>query len=138
MTEELKKTIKEELANLTQEGQDAINAVDWVKITEEIGKKFNLEESEVGDLQIETLLVLIGATDLEFYAVNIENHVNTTTATANALAEEVFKQVLTPVRNLFEENIKKSVGNKNLGPEQNLNFILSGGNYSSLMKKNYE
>ena len=138
MTEELKKTIKEELANLPQEGQDAINAVDWVKITEEIGKKFNLEDDEVGDLQTETLLVLIGATDLEFYAVNIENHVNTTKDTANALADEVSKKVFIPIKDILEENVKKSVGNKNLDPEQNLNFILSGGNYSSLIEKNHE
>jgi len=138
MTEKLKQTIKEEIAQLPKEGQDAINALDWVKLAEEIGKEFSLEESEMEDFQLETLLVLIGATDPEFYAINIENHVNTIKETAESMADEVFQKIFAPIKNTLEENIKKNLRNKNPSPEQTLNFILSGGDYSAFMERGDE
>lgn len=135
MTEKLQQTIKEELAQLPKEGQDVINSVDWVKIAEEIGKKFQLEESEVEDFQLETLLVLIGAVDSEFYAINIENHVNTTKDTATKMADEGFQKIFFLIKNILEENIKKNMKDKNPSPEQTLNFILSGGDYSAFIEQ---
>ena len=46
MTERLKQTIEEEIAALPKEGQEAIGAVPWVKIAEEIGNKNNLTEED--------------------------------------------------------------------------------------------
>ena len=135
MTEKLQKTIQEEIAQLPKEMQEAINALDWVKVAKEIGKKNNLDEEEISDFQLETLLVLIGVVDPEFYALNIENHVGTTKDEAKNIAKEAFAKIFTPIGSKIEENIKKNLGNKNLSPKQNLNFILSGGDYSSFMEK---
>ena len=60
MTEKLKQIIKEETAKLPKESQDVINVFDWGTISEEIGKKYLLNENETNDLQVETLLILIG------------------------------------------------------------------------------
>jgi len=133
MTEKLKETIKEELAQLPQEGQDAIDAVNWIKITEEIGKKFLLNEIEINDFQLETLLVLIGVTDPEFYVTNIENQVDITKDKAKSLANEAFTKIFTPIGNIIIENIKKSGKHKDANAEQNLDFILSGGDYSAFV-----
>ncbi|OGF03610.1 MAG: hypothetical protein A3H14_01690 [Candidatus Doudnabacteria bacterium RIFCSPLOWO2_12_FULL_49_8] len=133
MTEELKKTIKKEIAELPKEGQEAISAVDWVKIAEEIGKKFLLDEDETEDFQLETLLVLIGVTDPEFYAVNIENHVDVTKDKSAEMAKEAFQKIFTPIRKALEENIKKNLKDKNPNWQQSVDFILSGGNYSALL-----
>ncbi len=141
MTEKLKQTIEEELAQLPKEMQEAVNALSaqggpasgWETICEEIGKKNNLDEEEINDFQLETLLVLIGVVDPEFYAVNIENHVNTTKDEAKNIAAEAFAKIFTPIGNLIEENIKRSLKNKNPNPEQTLNFILSGGDYSAFL-----
>src|SRR6185295_5857285 len=129
MTDKLKQTIKEELAQLPKEGQDAIAVVDWIKVAEEIGKKYLLDEDEVSDFQLETLLVLIGAVDLEFYAINIENHVDIAKDKARGLADEAFEKIFTPIRNILEENIKKSLKDKNANWKQSVDFILSGGDY---------
>ena len=133
MTEELKKTIKKEIAELPKEGQEAIGAVDWVKIAEEVGKKFLLDEDEIEDFQLETLLVLIGVTDPEFYAVNIENHVDVTKDKSAEMAKEAFQKIFTPIRKALEENIKKNLKDKNPNWQQSVDFILSGGNYSALL-----
>ncbi|MEK7105944.1 MAG: hypothetical protein AAB895_01125, partial [Patescibacteria group bacterium] len=63
MTEKLKQTIKEEVGKLQKEAQNAINAFDWVHVTEEIGKKYSLTESQLNDFQVQTLLILIGVID---------------------------------------------------------------------------
>ena len=136
MTEKLKQTIEEEIAGLPKEGQEAIGAVPWVKIAEEIGKKNNLTEEEIEDFQLETLLMLIGAVDSEFYAINIENHVETTKDQAKNMADEAFQKIFTPIRNMIEENIKKNMRNKNPSAAQSLNFILSGGDYSAFIIQN--
>ncbi len=138
MTEKLKQTIEEEIVKLPKEGQEAISTVDWVKIAEEIGNENQLTEEEIEDFQLETLLVLIGATDPEFYAINIENQVELTKEKSESMANESFQKIFTPIRNILEENIKKNLKSKNPNWGQNLNFILSGGNYFAFIENRRE
>jgi len=134
MTDKLQQTIKEELAKLPQENQNAINALDWVKITEEIGKKNLLTESEINDLQVETLLIMVDLEDPKAYANNIENNIDTSKEEAEKIAGEVTEKIFIPINNILVEIIKKRIKVKNPNHEQNLNFILSGGDYSSFME----
>ena len=107
MTEKLKNIIKEEMAKLPKENQEAINTFDWVNIAEEIGKKYLLDESEINDLQVETLLILIGLEDPDLYANNIENNVGTSKDEANKIAEEVIQKIFVPINGILIEDIKK-------------------------------
>jgi len=134
MTEKLKNTIKEEVLKLPKEAQEAISSLDWGNIAEEIGKKYLLDENEINDLQVETLLVLVGITNAEFYAINIENQINTSKDTATKIASEVFKKIFTPINDNIVKYIKKSDKVENGNTEQNLNFILSGGDYSVFLE----
>ena len=133
MTEKLKQTIKEGVAKLPKESQDAVNSLDWASVAEEIGKKYLLGENEINNFQVETFLVLIGLTDLNFFATSIENGVGTTKDDAENMAEEVLTKIFTPISNIMEENIKKNLGSKKPSPDQNLDFILSGGDYSAFL-----
>ncbi|OGI72282.1 hypothetical protein A3C60_00815 [Candidatus Nomurabacteria bacterium RIFCSPHIGHO2_02_FULL_37_45] len=135
MTEKLKEIIKEEVMKLPKEMQEAMNALDWASITEEIGKKYLLNEGEINDLQAETLTVLIGLTDPDLYAIDIENEIGTTKEDAKKIVDEVSEKVFTPISNLWEENIKKNLKSKNSDAGQNLDFVLSGGDYSAFMEK---
>ncbi|MEK7539169.1 MAG: hypothetical protein AAB595_00800 [Patescibacteria group bacterium] len=135
MTEKLQQTIKEEVLKLPKETQEAINTFDWGSMAEEIGKKYLLSESEINDFQVETLLVLVGLEDGNLYALNIENNVGTSKDEAIKITGEVNQKIFTPISNLIEENIKKNLKNKNPSPEQTLNFILSGGNYSAFIEE---
>jgi hypothetical protein len=134
MTEKLKQLIEQEIARIPPEGQEIIAASDWVRITREIGEKFLLNEEEVLNLQIETLLALIGTTDLQSYTVNIENQVGTTTETANKISNEVFEKIFRPINEKLTERIKNSEKIHTAGAEQNLDFILSGGDYFAFLK----
>lgn len=133
MTEKLKQTIKNELAKLPKENQEAINSCDWVKMSEEIGEKYLLSESEINDFQVETLLVLVGLEEPDLYTIHIENNVGTTKDEAKKIAEEVLQKIFTPINDILIEKIKKSGKDKNANAEQSLDFILSGGDYSAFM-----
>lgn len=135
MTDKLKQTIKEEVEKLPKEKQEAINSFDWVKILEEVGKKYLFNESETNDLQVETLLVLVGIEDLDLYANNVENNVGTSKDQAEKITEEVRQVIFIPIYDILVEKIKKSERVKNPNPEQTLDFILSGGDYSVFSEK---
>ncbi len=134
MSEKLKLIIEREVAKLPKENQEAISSLDWARITEEIGKKYLLNEAEINDLQVQTLLVLIGLEDPDFYASNVENEVGTSKEEAEKLSKEIFEKVFTPINDALLEKIKKSGKIRNTSPEQTLDFILSGGDYSALIE----
>ena len=134
MTEKLKNIVQEEVMKLPKEAQEAIASLDWGNIVEEIGKKYLLDESEINDLQAETLTVLLGLTDLELYAIDIENEIGTTKDNANKIAAEVIEKIFAPIGNKIIENIKKSGKHNGADAEKNLNFILSGGDWTAFVE----
>ncbi len=133
MTDKLKQIIKDEVGKLPKEAQEVINSLNWGMIIEKIGKKYLLDENETNDLQVETLLVLVGIEDGDFYATNIENNVGTSKAEAEKIANEALEKIFTPMSNLLEEKIRKNLPTRNTTPKQNLDFILSGGDYSAFV-----
>lgn len=135
MTEKLQKITKEEIEKLPKETQDAINLFDWVKLSEEIGKKYLLSEIEINNFQLEILLILLGLEDPGLFALNIENEVGTSKDEAKKITEEVFQKIFTPINNTLIKNLKKGDTVKNSNHKQNLNFILSGGDYSAFVEQ---
>lgn len=133
MNEKLQQFIKDRIESLPQEAREAINVFDWIKLTEEIGKKYLLSETRISYLLVETLLVLARTEDLDSYEDNIEYEVGTTKEEAEKIADEVSAQVFKPIEEKIEENIKKSLTHKIIKAEDNINFILSGGNYGVFM-----
>ena len=134
MTEKLKQIIQEEVMKLPKEMRDAINAFDWVKATEEIGRKFLLSESEINDFQLETLLVLVNLEYPHLYENNIENNVGVGKEKASQIARETYQKIFRPIDDIFVENIKKGLKDKNPNWRQSIDFILSGGNYSAFLE----
>ena len=133
MTEKLKQIIQEEVVKLPKEAQEVINSLSWENIAEEIGKKYLLTESEINDLQVETLLILVGLENGNYFGQNVENNVGATKDEAVKITEEIAQKIFTPINNALEENIKNNLKNKNPNWQQSLNFILSGGDYSAFM-----
>ena len=134
MTEKLKQTIKEEIGQLPEEMKEAINAFDWIGMTEEIGHRHELEEEEIEDFQLETLLVLVGAVDPEFYAINIENHVRLIKEKAESIAKESFQQIFAEIKKIFDANVRKNLKDKSSDWKQSVDFVLSGGDYSVFLE----
>lgn len=133
MTEKLEQTIKEELGKMPKELQITVDSFGWTKIVEEIGKKYFLDESETNNLQLETLLVLIGLTDPSLYPKNIEHEVGMSENEARKISDEIDDYVFTPIASEIERKIKAKVSEKNPTMKENLYFILSGGDYSAFI-----
>ncbi|OGI76997.1 hypothetical protein A3D42_02610 [Candidatus Nomurabacteria bacterium RIFCSPHIGHO2_02_FULL_41_18] len=106
MTGKLKQIIKEGLAKLPKEAQDAINSLDWGSIAEEIGKKYLLTESEVNDLQVETFLVLAGIEDWDSYTRNVENQLGTSKNEAEKISEEINQKIFNPIAEKMSKTTK--------------------------------
>lgn len=97
MTEKLKQTIEEEISKLPKNAQDFIGSIDWLQITEEIGKKYLLTEDEINNLQLETLLVLTGAESVDDYVFNIEDEVEITQEKAEQINKEITDSIFKPI-----------------------------------------
>lgn len=134
MTEKLQQKMKTEIAKLPKEKQDAINAVEWGKISEEIGKKYKLSENEINELQLETGLVLLGLVEFNIYKLNVEN-IGLTKDETEKIVMEVLEKIFTPVATIIESSIKNAMKNQNINWNQRVNFIISGGDYSNFMEK---
>jgi len=135
MTEKIKQKIKEELLRMPNEIQEAVNSFDWGKISEEIGNKYLLEESEINDLQVEIMLVMIGMTSVENLKINIESNVGTSKEEAEKIGNELFEKIFGPIGSKITENIKNNLKDKTITWKQNINFILSGGDYTVFLEK---
>lgn len=127
MTEKLKQTIKEEIAKLPKEAQNVISTFGWENISEEVGKKYLLNESEINDLQVETLLILVGLVSVDEYASNIENNISTSKNEAEKISEEIIQKIFIPISESISKKIGENFKNKKLDWDQTVNFITSGG-----------
>jgi hypothetical protein len=133
MTDNLKNIIREEVAKLPQEQQEAIASVNWVAITEEIGRRYVFEEEALNDFQTETLLVLLGLELPQFFSINVENNVGVGKEDAQRIATEIQQRVFAPINTSMLDKVKKSERIKRSNLQQNINFIMSGGRFSELM-----
>lgn len=138
MFETLQKFFEEKFEKLPEETRQAIKSVDWIKATKEIADAHLLDETGTAFLQVETMLVLAGLVYGEVYTTNIENHVGVTREEANKIADEADEKIFTPIYNTMQENISKGLQNKKIKPEDNLNFVLSGGDYSVFLPQSEE
>ena len=135
MTEKLKQAINEGMVKLPKETQEVLNTFDWGKVSEEIGKKYSLNESQINNLQLEIGLVLIGVEAHNFLEFNIQENVRIREDITIKILEEVNEKIFKAMFDKLEEIIKRDLKNKVINWQQNLDFILSGGNYSCFIKR---
>ncbi|HNW71385.1 MAG TPA: hypothetical protein PKZ36_01240 [Candidatus Paceibacterota bacterium] len=135
MTEKLKQTIKEQMVIMPKESQEVVNNFDWVKISEEIGKKYLLSEEEINILQAEIATVLVCAEDQDYLTQDIENEVGTSKTEAEKIASEVLEKIFKPLIENLSKKIKLELKDRPINWQQNLDFILSGGDYTAFIRK---
>ena len=135
MTEKIKQLVKEELYKLPKEMQQVIDTFEWEKIVEESCKKNNITEDKIFPIQIETVLVLIGLEFPEVYAKHLEENAELTKEEAEIISKEVLVKIFDAMAKNLEELIKKDLNNKVTTWQQNLDFILSGGDYTVFIKR---
>ncbi len=134
MKEKTQQTIKEQIKFLPLKMQEVVNLSNWENITEEIGKKYLLEDSELNNLKIEVALVLVALEDQDSFVWNVESKVGTTKEEAQIISNELDQKLFKPMVEKLNKNIKSDLKNKKITLQQNLDFILSGGDYSVFLE----
>ena len=141
MTEELKQKIKEEMVKLPKEAQEVINTFDWVKISEEIGKKNLLDDDEVNILQSEIGLILIETNRPDMLTIKIEDNIGTSKNEAIKIEKEIREKIFTPMlkknNNIYEIGEKYKLQIDQVGEiEKETERFLNGEILSSDYEKN--
>ena len=135
MTEKLKQDLKKQMIFIPKESQEVISAFGWEKISEEIGKKYFLTDDDINMLQADIGCVLVGLEGQNELAFNIEDDVGTSKNSAEKIANEVVEKIFKPIYETLSENIKNNLKNRNIHWQQNLDFILSGGDYTAFIRR---
>ncbi len=141
MTEKLTKIMNSEISKLSSGKQEAIRSVNWAAITEEISKYFSLTENQLNSFQTETGLVLVGFAEADEYTTNLETNAGITKIDSEKIAEEVLIKIFTPIAEKIEKfknielgmQVKEKMKSHDPKWDQRINFIVSGGDYSSFL-----
>jgi hypothetical protein len=122
--------IQDQIQKLPKETAEAINAFDWQKATAEVGKKYVNDESSTGLLQVLVGMVLSGIDYGDTLAYDIEDEIGTTAEEAKNIAAELDRKVFKPVYDIMVQKIKAGLKDKNPDWRQNVDFVLSNGDYT--------
>ena len=135
MTEKLKQQLNEQMEFIPKESQEAINSFDWEKISEEIGKKYFFTEDDMDIFQADIGLVLVGLAEQEYLADDIEDDVYVSKDKAQKITEEIIEKIFKPIYENLVKNIKNKINMMPAHWQQNLDFILSGGDYTAFIRR---
>ena len=112
MEEDLQKQIEERLAELPADVQNAIASSDMEQKLNAIGAKHHLHIDQIGYLQDETLLIMLGFAEMSTFAEALTKALGVPAEEGKALAEEVSNQIFVPIR----ESMKAFAEKKSSSP----------------------
>lgn len=97
MNEKLRQSFEEQLVYLPEINQRALKSFDWATELLSIGKNFGLHIDELEDLQLETMLVMVGLVQVKDYPNELINKLAISPAEANKIIEQVNDRIFTPI-----------------------------------------
>jgi hypothetical protein len=114
---EIQKELKTRFSLLPEDLQNTINSSDYQMKLFEIAKKYKLTYEQLGTLELETTMVLLGMTDPRTYQRELSANINKKTEDLALIIKEVEEQVFGPIReslkNLYEteeEEVEEDLG----------------------------
>lgn len=119
-----KETLKDQFKKIPQDIQDAILAVDLRSKMQFITKKNNLHIDQAGALENEAVFVLLGLEHPNDLIANLAKHVEVSEEKAEAIAEDLNREIFLKVRESLKKIFKEKEEEENnlLGKtEENLN-----------------
>lgn len=114
--------IKEHLTTLPKPVKDAINSFDWAREVFQVGRKYNLHVDDIGELQTEVMLVVLGLTSPREFEDEVYARIESDSDKASAMCEEINDKVFMRIRdfmkNYYAEEEKK--GKEIVSSERNV------------------
>jgi hypothetical protein len=90
--------IQEKMDSLPPEFKKALATIDWAKIVQEIGQKNNIHIDKIGDLQTETMLLLMGVTHPGDYQTEVEKALGLPEDAGVPIVNDINEKILLPLR----------------------------------------
>lgn len=97
MNETLRQSFEEQLVYLPEINQQALKSFDWATELLAIGKNSGLHIDELEDLQVETMLVLVGLSQPSEYQNELITRLAISPTEANKIIEQVNQRVFKPI-----------------------------------------
>lgn len=91
------KHYQEQLKLLPDISQKAIQSFDWVNILLDIGKSYALQLDELEDLQLETMLLIVGVTPPDDYESQLGSVLPLSKTDMNKLLGDINTKILEPI-----------------------------------------
>jgi ABC-type Zn uptake system ZnuABC Zn-binding protein ZnuA len=124
----LQNIIKEQSISAPKELKDVVLDFWWMDEIEKIGLKYLLTEEEVYDLQVEMSIYLLGF-ELKNLKSLIEEIVYIDNDKLEYITKEFEEQITNPILSKLKEKLKEKINKKEPKWYQNVNFVLSNGEY---------
>jgi hypothetical protein len=100
---DLQQRVQKRLTELPQDVQAAIHSSDLAQKVQAIGKKNNLHVDQMGKLEDEVYLVMLGFADPGEFADTLAAELGVTSAQAASVANEVGNEIFMPIRASMQE-----------------------------------
>jgi hypothetical protein len=113
MEQDTQKVLQEQIAKLPPEVQDAVISPTLREKITEVGKKYALHIDQIGKLEDETVLVMIGLANPTDFVENLTAHVSLEKSVADKVAADVSDQIFLPIR----EAMKKFMDEEDKGKQ---------------------
>lgn len=108
MAGDAKQEIEKRLAELPEDVRNAVLSADLGRNVQAIGQAHHLHIDQIGKLEDETMLVMLGFFDPEQFNVQIEQQLLVPAADAAAIASEINTNIFLPIR----ESLKRFMEEK--------------------------
>ena len=102
--EEIKKSIIERFNSLQPEIQTAIMNSDYENNISIIGRKYNLTDEQVSELEFNTTLVLLGQTHPDNYKVELSEDIKLSEDKISEIVNDINEIILKPIRETLKNN----------------------------------
>jgi hypothetical protein len=103
MDDETKRKIQERYAKLPAEFQQALAGSKFQQQVLAIGQKYSLHIDQIGKLENEVLMAMLGLTDLSDFPAQLQRELATTEEQANAVATDLAEEIFIPLRKALED-----------------------------------
>src|SRR3989344_7193537 len=101
MDQETKNKLKERFDALPESVQEVITSSHYEESLVEISKKHNLNVEQMGALEIETTMVMMGLAPVKDFARNIEKQLRIETGKAYEIEKEIDEKIFLRIRDLL-------------------------------------